>query len=297
MIRSLFNRIVTPVTLKNLIPLTSPLQVMDIGAACIAEIPVYKPLLDENIAQLNAFEGDTRHINKIKEIYGHKARVFTEFLADGLIHTLYLANEQSGMTSLLKPNLNALKFFNNFEFFGQIEKTEKVQTKRLDDVVGIPKIDFLKMDIQGSELTVLKNGLQTLEECVAIQLEVSYICLYENQPTFGDVDIWMRAQGYVPHCFLDVKRWSITPTIRDNNFRIPFNQLLESDIVYIKDPLNFQLLSDSQLKNLFFISHYCFSSYDLCVFVILELITREVLKANTQVRYLELLKDSANFKK
>lgn len=276
-------------TLKNLIPLTRPLQVMDIGAACIAEIPVYKPLLDENIAQLNAFEGDARQIDKIKEIYGHKAKVFREFLADGLEHSLYLANEHTGMTSLLKPDLKTLKFFNNFEIFGKIEKTEKVKTKRLDDVEGISKIDFLKMDIQGAELTVLKNGMQTLDECVAIQLEVSFICLYENQPTFGEVDVWMRLHGYVPHCFLDVKRWSIKPTLMDNNFRIPFNQLLEADIVYIRDPLNFKLLSESQLKNLFFISHYCFSSYDLCVFVILELIARKVLEGNTHLRYLELL--------
>jgi hypothetical protein len=46
----------------------------------------------------------------------------------------------------------------------------------------------------------------------------------------------MRSKGFVPHCFVDIKRWSIAPTIRDNNFRVPFNQLLEADVVYIKDP-------------------------------------------------------------
>ena len=67
---------------------------------------------------------------------------------------------------------------------------------------------------------------------MAVQLEVSFICLYENQPSFDEVDMWMRNIGFAPHRFLD------TPTTRGNDFRQPFNQLLESDIVYVKDMLN-----------------------------------------------------------
>ena len=59
------------------------------------------------------------------------------------------------MTSLLKPDLNAIKFFNGFENFGRIEQTHSVQTKKLDDLAGLPPIDFLKMDVQGAELTIL----------------------------------------------------------------------------------------------------------------------------------------------
>ena len=252
---------------------------MDIGASCIAEVPVYKKLLDENLAHLNAFEGT----------YGHKVSIFNDFLSDGTQKTLYLASEASGMTSLLKPNLAALKFFNGFEQFGKIYSTEKIQTRRLDDVTGIPAIDLLNMDIQGSELSVLENGLNTLKDCLAIQLEVSYICLYENQPSFGEIDVWMRRNGFAPHCFLDVKRWSIAPTIKDNNFRVPFNQLLESDIVYIKDPLRFTELTSEQLKKMALIAHYCFSSFDLCVHVLMELNSRGSLTSDAPQQYLAQL--------
>jgi len=262
---------------------------MDVGAAFISEVPVYKKLLDEGIAHLNAFEGDTRQLEKIQEAYGNRATIFSEFLSDGSEKTLYVAAETSGMTSLLQPRQDALKFFNGFEVIGKIERTALVQTKRLDEVPNIPEIDFLKMDIQGSELDVLKHGRNTLQHCLGIQLEVSYFCLYEKQPTFGEVDVWMRHQGYVPHCFLDVKRWSITPTIKNNNFRIPFNQLLESDIVYIKDPLKLDLLSDEQLKKLAAIAHYCFSSYDLCVHVLLELIARKSLEHDIHQQYVAML--------
>lgn len=275
--------------LHDLLGSIEQIHLMDIGASCIAEVPVYKPLLDMHLAHLHAFEGDDRQIKKIEETFGETVTIYNDFLSDGTEKTLYLASEASGMTSLLKPDLTALKFFNGFEQFGEIHKTEQIQTKRLDDVIGIPAIDLLKMDIQGSELTVLKNGLNTLKDCLAIQLEVSYICLYENQPTFGEVDVWMRQNGFLPHCFLDVKGWSIAPTIRDDNFRVPFNQLLESDIVYIKNPLTLAAFTSQQLKKMALIAHYCFSSFDLCVYVLLELISRGDLNPDTHQKYLTTL--------
>lgn len=276
-------------TLQNLLGSIEQIHVMDIGAACIAEVPVYKKLLDVHLAHLNAFEGDSRQIKKIQESFGDQVTIYNDFLSDGTEKTLYLASEDSGMTSLLKPDLTALKFFNGFEYFGKVHRTEQIQTKRLDDVAGIHAIDMLKMDIQGSELSVLNNGLNTLKDCLVIQLEISYICLYENQPPFGEIDIWMRQNGFAPHCFLDVKRWSIAPTIRDNNFRVPFNQLLESDIVYVKNPLRLAELSSQQLKKMALIAHYCFSSFDFCVHVLLELISRGDLRPDTHQQYLTTL--------
>jgi hypothetical protein len=266
-----------------------PIQLMDVGASAIAEVPIYKVLLDQQWAHLNAFEGDERQIESIKAAYGESATIYSDFLFDGTEQTLYLATGPSGMTSLLAPRLDALRFFNGFEQFGQIERTARVQTHTLDSVEALPNIDFLKMDIQGAELTVLKNGRKKLKDCLAIQLEVSWICLYEKQPTFGEIDLWMRSQGFVPHCFLDVKRWSITPTIFSNNFRVPGNQLLESDIIYIRDPLQLDRLSVQQLKKFSALSHHCFGSYDLCVHILRELEQRSAVEKGLHHQYLARL--------
>ncbi len=270
----------------ELFDLDKKIEVMDIGAAAIAEEPIYSKLIDENIANLNAFEGDERQSDKLKSKYGNNIKLFNKFLFDGSFQNLYLAAPNSGMTSLLKPNEKVLNFFNGFNKFGKIEKIEKIQTEKLDDISDLPFIDFAKLDIQGSELTVLKNGSLKLKKCLAIQLEVSFVCLYENQPSFGDIDLWMRKNGYIPHRFLDIKRWSITPTIFNNNFRIPGNQLLESDIVYIKDPFKLNSLDNTQLKKLILISHYCLKSIDLSVFIILELEKRNILVKDTSKKYI-----------
>jgi len=270
--------------------LVEPIQLMDVGASAIAEVPIYKPLLDGGLAHLNAFEGDDRQIAGIRDAYGEHATIYKDFLFDGSVQTLYLASAASGMTSLLEPDPDALRYFNGFENFGHIEGTEQVQTGRLDDVEGLPLIDFLKMDIQGAELTVLKNGTEKLAHCLAAQLEVSYICLYKNQPTFGDVDVWMRSQGFVPHCFLDVKRWSITPTIFDNNFRVPGNQLLESDIVYVKNPMRLERLNNTQVAKFAALAHHALRSFDLCVLLLLELERRDLIPTDSHQRYLASLR-------
>ncbi len=273
--------------LQDLLEFTGPIHVMDIGAACINETPVYRKLLDQGIAHLNAFEGDARQIDKIRATFGDRATVYPDFLGDGHSHTLHLGAPANGMTSLLAPDPKVLKFFNGFEEIGAITGTETVQTKRLDDITGLPEIDFIKLDIQGSELRVLQNGTRVLRSVLALQIEVSFIALYQNQPSFGEVDVWMRAQGFLPHCFVDVKKWSIAPTKRDGNPRRPFNQLMEADIVYIRDPFRLADLSDDQLRKQALIAHYGFASYDLCVHVLLELIRRGSLPADAPQKYFD----------
>jgi len=271
----------------DLFQLNQKIEIMDVGAADINETPIYSSLINNKIANLNAFEGDERQIEKLKLKYKDSVKLFTEFLFDGSIQNIYLsAHPESGMTSLFKPNEKVLNFFNGFSRFGEIEKIEKIKTEKLDNIFQLPLIDFAKLDIQGSELTVLKNGIKKLENCLAIQLEVSFVCLYEDQPSFGEVDLWMRSNGYLPHTFLDIKKWSISPTIFNNNFRQPGNQLLESDIIYIKDPFKLDVLSDTQLKKFILISHYLFKSVDLAVYLILELERRNILTKGAFKNYI-----------
>ena len=61
------------------------------------------------------------------------------------------------------------------------------------------------MDVQGAELGIFKNGSKALRNCLAMQLEVSYFSLYEDQPSFGEVDVYMRTIGFVPHQFWTLK--------------------------------------------------------------------------------------------
>ena len=56
------------------------------------------------------------------------------------------------------------------------------------------------------------------------------------------------------------------------------NQLLEADMVYIKDFDLFHLLTDEKLKHLAIIAHVCYGSTDLSLHCMMLLGNRGVLK-------------------
>jgi len=154
------------------------------------------------------------------------------------------------------------------------------------DMAELPAIDFLKMDVQGAELMALQNGREKLAGCVAAQLETSFVPLYKDQPPFGAVDLEMRSQGFIPHRFMDIKRWPISPAISGNDPRVPIHQLLESDIVYIRDLTRPDGFSDEQLKKLALIAHAAYRSPDLAARCLVELERRGAVADGDILRYL-----------
>jgi len=273
-------------TARNIAELLSidqkSISIADVGAAFYGEKPIYQKLLDTSLARLYAFDADPEFASALRSLYPD-AQVFQDAIADGADHTLYIC--PAGMTSLLEPDADALAFFNLFAEWGKVERTVPMKTRRLDDIAELPGIDFLKIDIQGTELMALKSGRTKLAQCVAIQVEVSFMTLYKNQPPYGELDMELRAQGFVPHCFAELKRWAIAPTIRDGNPRLPFHQLLEADLVYIRNLVKASELSSDQLRKLAVISHFCYNSPDLTARCIMELQNRNDVPADTVAEY------------
>jgi FkbM family methyltransferase len=259
------------------------IRIADIGAAFLGEAPPYQPLLDNSLGQVFAFEPDARHADGLRARLGANGAVIAEAVGDGAQHTLHVCNY--GWSSLLEPDPAALAFFNSFAALGRVESTLPVTTRRLDDIAELPQIDFLKMDVQGAELMVLQNGRQKLAACVAVQLETSFVTLYKNQPPFGAIDLEMRAQGFIPHRFMDIKRWSIAPAIIGGDPRVPGNQLLESDIVYIRDLIHGTLTED-QLRKLAAIAHFSYRSPDLAARCLTELSKRNAIEDSAVLSYL-----------
>src|SRR5262249_14095197 len=154
-----------------------------------------------------------------------------------------------GMTSLLAPDPTALRHFPGFSEWGQVVRETPVMTRRIDDIAEIDVVDFIKIDVQGSELTVFRNGRERLKDVVVIQTEVSFITLYRGQPAFGEIDVELRSAGFVPHSFVAINKRMIAPLVGDSPFAA-LNQLLEADIVYVRDFMRPERMSVEQLKHL-----------------------------------------------
>jgi len=57
----------------------------------------------------------------------------------------------------------------------------------------------------------------------------------------------------------------IAPMFDAQNPYAALNQLLEADVVYVRDFTRPDLMTDEQLKHLAIIAHHCYKSFDLTV--------------------------------
>ena len=59
--------------------------------------------------------------------------------------------------------------------------------------------EFLKIDVQGYELEVLKGATQSLPAVEVVLAEVNFLEIYEGVPLLGEFMAWMNDRGWVPY--------------------------------------------------------------------------------------------------
>lgn len=74
---------------------------------------------------------------------------------------------------------------------------------------GIDHIDFLWLDLQGHELSVLKAAPTMLATVSVIYVEVQFVHAYKDQPLYKEVRAWIEDHGFlqVAHDFVDQTSW------------------------------------------------------------------------------------------
>jgi FkbM family methyltransferase len=262
--------------------------VVDIGANPIDGEPPYKAMLAAGLCQVTGFEPQAAALAKLEQKKGPLERYLPYALGDGTERTLHVC-AIDGMTSLLVPDPAHLALFNMFPIWAEVKERIPVATSKLDDIAEIAELDFLKMDIQGSERDVLVHGRTRLKQAVAVQTEVSFVPLYKNQPPFGEIDLMMRELGFLPHCVNGTKIWPISPMVVGDKPNRGIRQLLETDMVYVRDFSRAENMNAEQWKHLALVAHHCYGSYDLALRAILTLMQMGAIEPDSNRRYLATL--------
>jgi FkbM family methyltransferase len=263
----------TAATVDDLWTLTSPIQVVDIGANPIDGTPPYAALLARGLAKLTGFEPQPEALARLKANQGPYETYLPHAVGNGDAASLYLCHAP-GMTSTLKPNSAVLDHFHHYPTWARVKQKATVQTVRLDDIEEITGIDWLKIDIQGGELTVFTHGERQLKNALVIQTEVNFVALYEDQPLFSDLDQWLRARGFMLHTLLEQRRRLFQPLTVGGVAGQGINQLTTADAVYIRDINNLDTLEPERVRKLAFILHEAYGSYDLSLRLLQQLDAR-----------------------
>lgn len=251
--------------LKNLINNETPLVICDIGASSVDPTAFIDELIKNVDCFLYGFEPNEEEFIKLNST--DKKKYFNYAVGNGQIETLNICSAP-GMTSILEPDFEYLELFHGFSDWAKVSKKVKVQTKKLDDVNFDKKIDFLKIDVQGYEHEVIKNGNKILKDCLIVQLETSPIPLYKNEKSFAHVCLQLENLGFQLHSFNKINTRCFKPVILQNNIYSGLNHLFQLDCVFVKKLNLFDKFDLEQLKKIALILFYSFGSYDLVDYVV-----------------------------
>ncbi len=81
----------------------------------------------------------------------------------------------------------------------EVMDVSMLETITLDDFCEREKIvpDFVKLDTQGSEMEILQQGFSNhMHRLIGLEIEVEFVPLYEGQPLFSEIEIFMRKCGF-----------------------------------------------------------------------------------------------------
>jgi protein O-GlcNAc transferase len=259
-------------SLLEFFPENFQINILDVGAA-FAERPPYQSLVDAGRGRVFGFEPDKQACERLNREYGEPHRFFPFFVGDGRPAVFHETN-WALTGSLYEPNSRLLEKFQNLAELVTPVATHPVNTTRLDDIAEIGDIDFIKIDVQGSEFTVFESASRALSSALLIQTEVEFVELYKGQPMFADVDILLRKSGFQFHTMNGFSGRAFKPLVANGDINSTFRQALWSDALYVRDWMQLDGLAGNKLRNYAILAHDILRSYDLAHLVLSALDNR-----------------------
>lgn len=106
--------------------------------------------------------------------------------------------------------------------------TQTISVRRLDELADELMRDddqtYLKLDVQGYELAAIQGASSVLERVSAVEVELSLVALYKNQPLYRDVLDVLGTEGF--------SVFSLEPAFFDQTS----GRLLQMDAICIREP-------------------------------------------------------------
>lgn len=245
----------------------SPIKLIDVGAMSMGDRELFRPLIEQGGAQMVGFEPEPVECEKLAAHHGPPHTFLPCMVGDGSKKTFHTCN-LAWTSSLYPPNTPLLALFQNLENLMRVVSTQEVQTVRLDDIPDAAGADYLKLDVQGAELDVLRGAARLLADIVFIQAEVEFVPLYRGQPLFAEVDQALRKAGFLLHRFAEIAGRAFRPLVVNNDINAMGSQFLWADAFYVRNFMDLEMISPDKLLSLAIILHLVSESYDMVPLVL-----------------------------
>ena len=245
-----------------------------------------------------AFEPDETSANLLsKEIEkdGAVAKVYKSAVWSESGDYVFHMTKSGACSSLLQPNEGFLEKFSIADKFNIKSKVE-IKTDTIDNVLSaqLDEVDFLKIDVQGGTLNVLKGSDRTLDLVSGLSLEAEFVSMYKGESLFGDIDQYIRGKGFV---LIDLR-----PTYwrRSAGAKIAGSkgELVYADLLYLIDPDKLRekllALNEDERTNALFRALFCCVVYGLNDWVVNYIENTRDIVSDERINELEVQSRKGN---
>jgi FkbM family methyltransferase len=247
--------------IASFLPVLPRIRIVDVGAVDTTEAAAYARLINALPCTVVGFEPGADDCDKLNARNRPDHLYFAHAIGDGSPRTFYECRAPY-CSSLFEPNIALADKFQNLGELLSVVATRPLETKRLDDLAETAGTDYLKIDVQGGELAVLRGAVERLRDVLVVHTEVEFLPLYKDQPLFADIDSFLRSQGFVFHTLVPFGR-AFKPLVINNNASAWLRQIIWADVVYVRDFMAFSELAPESLLKLAAILHENYESYDM----------------------------------
>lgn len=182
----------------------SSITLLDIGSAEDIQ-PRWLPIA--NKLNYIGVEPDQRSASLLKNIHNCKNyKIINSVIWSDKQEITFNLCKRPLASSVFKPNRDLVDRFPDSDRFEIINK-KSFKSSTLDDELGNIKVDFVKLDIQGGELSALKGMENHLSSCLGLEIEVEFSPIYEKQPLFGELCNFLNKAGFEFIDFTSLHRW------------------------------------------------------------------------------------------
>lgn len=273
--------------LVDITALDGKIEVLDIGANPIEGEVSYQALLDSGYANVTGFEPQEEALAALDARKSDAETYLPHALGDGKKKNLHIY-QSSGFTSIFPADAASAAYL-NFEKGMTEKQVIPMPTRRLDSLKPVGKVDFLKIDVQGSETAIISNGIKKLAEAMAVQTEVRMFPLYEGEPRYGELEAALVDQGFEFLRFASLKHACLATGFKRRLKRSQFAQAVDGDAFFLRNMRAVNSYSDDQIRKLAVIADSIMGNFDLTLYALEQLQSRGLTTPTAIEQYFEMV--------